>query len=244
MRKKIFLALCGLLSIYTSAQENNPIVLEINNKPITKSEFLKVYLKNNPNPKFDKAAIDEYLNLYKKFKFKVLEAQHLGYDTLSNLRTELAGYRKTLSLPYLTDKIENEKLITECYERLKKEIRASHILIKVDENAQPADTLEAYNRITQLKKKIEKGADFGAIAREYSDDPSAQYNNGDLGYFTAFQMVFQFENTAFNTKIGQISNPIRTKFGFHIIKATDSRSAKGTMKAAHKMISAKEKSTD
>ena len=244
MRKKIFLALCGLLSIYTSAQENNPIVLEINNKPITKSEFLKVYLKNNPNPKFDKAAIDEYLNLYKKFKFKVLEAQHLGYDTLSNLRTELAGYRKTLSLPYLTDKIENEKLITECYERLKKEIRASHILIKVDENAQPADTLEAYNRITQLKKKIEKGADFGAIAREYSDDPSAQYNNGDLGYFTAFQMVFQFENTAFNTKIGQISNPIRTKFGFHIIKATDSRSAKGTMKAAHIMISANEKSTD
>ena len=192
MRKKIFLALCSLLSIYTSAQDNNPIVLEINNKPITKSEFLKVYLKNNPNPKFDKVAIDEYLNLYKKFKFKVLEAQHLGYDTLPNLKTELAGYRKTLSLPYLTDKIENEKLITECYERLKKEIRASHILIKIDENAQPADTLEAYNRITQLKKKIEKGADFGAIAREYSDDPSAQYNNGDLGYFTAFQMVFQF----------------------------------------------------
>ena len=244
MRKKIFLALCGLLSIYTSAQENNPIVLEINNKPITKSEFLKVYLKNNPNPKFDKVAIDEYLNLYKKFKFKVLEAQHLGYDTLPNLKTELAGYRKTLSLPYLTDKIENEKLITECYERLKKEIRASHILIKIDENAQPADTLEAYNRITQLKKKIEKGADFGAIAREYSDDPSAQYNNGDLGYFTAFQMVFQFENAAFNTKIGEISNPIRTKFGFHIIKATDSRSAKGTMKAAHIMISANEKSTD
>ena len=244
MRKKIFLALCGLLSIYTSAQENNPIVLEINNKPITKSEFLKVYLKNNPNPKFDKVAIDEYLNLYKKFKFKVLEAQYLGYDTLPNLKTELAGYRKTLSLPYLTDKIENEKLITECYERLKKEIRASHILIKIDENAQPADTLEAYNRITQLKKKIEKGADFGAIAREYSDDPSAQYNNGDLGYFTAFQMVFQFENAAFNTKIGEISNPIRTKFGFHIIKATDSRSAKGTMKAAHIMISANEKSTD
>ncbi len=244
MRKKIFLALCGLLSIYTSAQDNNPIVLEINNKPITKSEFLKVYLKNNPNPKFDKVAIDEYLNLYKKFKFKVLEAQYLGYDTLPNLKTELAGYRKTLSLPYLTDKIENEKLITECYERLKKEIRASHILIKIDENAQPADTLEAYNRITQLKKKIEKGADFGAIAREYSDDPSAQYNNGDLGYFTAFQMVFQFENAAFNTKIGEISNPIRTKFGFHIIKATDSRSAKGTMKAAHIMISANEKSTD
>jgi len=244
MRKKIFLALCSLLSIYTSAQDNNPIVLEIDNKPITKSEFLKVYLKNNPNPKFDKVAIDEYLNLYKKFKFKVLEAQHLGYDTLPNLKTELAGYRKTLSLPYLTDKIENEKLITECYERLKKEIRASHILIKIDENAQPADTLEAYNRITQLKKKIEKGADFGAIAREYSDDPSAQYNNGDLGYFTAFQMVFQFENAAFNTKIGEISNPIRTKFGFHIIKATDSRSAKGTMKAAHIMISANEKSTD
>ncbi len=244
MKKKFFFAFCSLLSFYTIAQNNDPVVLEINNKPITKSEFLKVYLKNNSNPKFDKQSIDEYLNLYRKFKFKVLEAEQLGYDTLPKLKTELAGYRKTLSLPYLTDKNQNEKLITDCYERLKKEIRASHILIKVDENAQPADTLEAYNRIMQLKKKIEKGEDFGALARENSDDPSAQYNNGDLGYFTAFQMVFQFEDAAYNTKIGEICYPIRTKFGYHIIKVTDSRIAKGTMKAAHIMISATEKSSE
>ena len=244
MKKKFFFVFCGLISFYTYAQKNDPIVLEINNKPITKSEFLKVYLKNNPNPKFDKTSIDEYLNLYKKFKFKVLEAEHLGYDTLPKLKAELAGYRKTLSLPYLTDKNQNEKLILECYERLKKEVRASHILIKIDENAQPADTLEAYNRIIQLKKKIEKGADFGTIARETSDDPSAQYNNGDLGFFTAFQMVFQFEDAAYNTKVGDISLPIRTKFGYHIIKVTDIRDAKGTMKAAHIMISSTDKSTD
>ena len=244
MKKKFFFVFCGLITFFTYAQKNDPIVLEINNKPITKSEFLKVYLKNNPNPKFDKTSIDEYLNLYKKFKFKVLEAESLGYDTLPKLKAELAGYRKTLSLPYLTDKNQNEKLIFECYERLKKEVRASHILIKIDENAQPADTLEAYNRIIQLKKKIEKGADFETIARESSDDPSAQYNNGDLGYFTAFQMVYQFEDAAYSTKKGEISSPIRTKFGYHIVKVTDSRDAKGTMKAAHIMISVTDKSTE
>ena len=89
MKKKFFFAFCSLLSFYTIAQNNDPVVLEINNKPITKSEFLKVYLKNNSNPKFDKQSIDEYLNLYRKFKFKVLEAEQLGYDTLSKLKTEL-----------------------------------------------------------------------------------------------------------------------------------------------------------
>lgn len=218
---------------------DNPVVMEINGKPIFKSEFLQIYLKNNPSPKFDKNSIDEYVELYKKFKLKVTEAEYLKYDTISRLKKELEGYRKTLSTPYLVDKSENQKLVEEAYQRLKKEVRASHILITVDENAKPEDTLRAYNKISVLKKRIEAGEDFNSVAKSNSEDPSAVSNAGDLGYFTAFQMVFPFEEAAYTSPINKVSSIIRTKFGYHILKVTDVRDARGIMKAAHIMVSVK-----
>jgi len=235
----------SLISIsLTSYTQVDPVVIEVNNKQILKSEFLQIYLKNNAKPKYDKASIDEYLELYKKFKFKVLEAEYLKYDTLPKLKKELQGYRKTLSAQYLTDKVENSKLIDEAYKRLNSEVRASHILVKVDLNASPVDTLKAYNKIVAIKNKIEKGEDFNKIAKISSEDPSAEINNGDLGYFTAFQMVFPFEEAAFNTPTNKISQIVRTRFGYHILKITDIRPARGIMKAAHIMISLKKDASE
>jgi peptidyl-prolyl cis-trans isomerase SurA len=218
--------------------QNDQIVLEINNKPIYKKEFLQIFLKNNSNPKFDKASIDEYLELYKKFKLKVSEAEALGYDTIIKLKRELEGYRKTLANSYLIDKEENNKLVEEAYTRLKTEIRASHILINLKSN-NPKDTLLAYEKITELRNRILKGEDFNKIAKEFSEDPSAQYNQGDLGFFTAFQMVYPFEDAAYKLEKDQISDIIKTRFGYHIIKLTDQRPARGIMKASHIMISVK-----
>jgi peptidyl-prolyl cis-trans isomerase SurA len=212
--------------------------MEVGNKKVTKSEFLQIYLKNNPNPKFDKASIDEYLELFKKFKLKVTEAEALGYDTIPKLKKELDGYRKTLATPYLIDSKKNESLVKQAYERQKTEIRASHILINVAENASPTDTLNAYNRILALKKRIENGEDFKTVAKGKggSEDPSVIQNGGDLGYFTAFQMVYPFEEAAYNTPVGKVSSIVRTKFGYHILKVYDIRPARGTMKTAHIMI--------
>ena len=238
MAKKILLLACCFVMLKINAQSND-YVLEINNKKVSKSEFLQIYLKNNPNPKFDKKSIDEYLELYKKFKLKVLEAENLGYDTLPKIKKELQGYRKTLSTPYLIDKQENQKVIEEAYQRLQKEVKASHILIRVDANASPEDTLKAYNKILSIKKRIENGEDFSKLATELSEDPSAKTNAGDLGYFTAFQMVFPFEEAAFSTPVGKVSTIIRTRFGYHVLKVVDQRPARGTMKAAHIMTSIK-----
>ena len=236
--KHFFIILSSLLSLTLSAQSTET-ALTINNKVIQKNEFLKTYLKNNSNPIYTKEAIDEYLTLYTKYKLKVTEAETLGYDTIPKLKNELNGYRKTLAIPYLIDKTTNEKLILESYNRLKKEIRASHILIKVDESASPQDTLKAYNKLLELKKRIDKGEDFSEVAKTSSDDPSAAKNNGDLGYFTAFQMVFPFEEAAFNTPVGKTSSPVRTKFGYHILKVVNNREARGQLKTAHIMISVK-----
>lgn len=237
MKKKL-LVLIGLVGSLNLFAQKEPAVMTIDGKPVTKSEFLQIYLKNNTDPKYDKASLDEYMTLFTKFKLKVAEAESLGYDTLPKLKKELDGYRKTLSTPYLVDNETNDVLIKQAYERSKSEIRASHILIRLDENASPADTLKAYNKAMALKRRIEAGEDFATVAKSKggSEDPSAQTNGGDLGYFTAFQMVFPFEEAAYMTPIGKISNPVRTRYGYHIIKVVDTRPARGTIKTAHIMV--------
>ncbi len=213
--------------------------MTINNKPVTKSEFLQIYTKNNPNPSFDKDSLDRYMELFEVFKLKVAEAEALGYDTLPRLQKELEGYKKQLALPYLIDSVQNQAMVQEAYNRTATEVRCSHILIKLDPNANPKDTLAAYNRLLDLKARIEKGEDFASVAKSKlgSEDPSVANNGGDLGYFTAFQMVYPFEEKAYTTPVGSISEPFRTRFGYHILKVTDKRAARGTIKVAHLMIS-------
>lgn len=238
--KKFAAVVVGIFTVFNSFSQNDPVVMEIDGKPVTKSEFLQIYLKNNPNPKYDKASLDEYIDMFKKFKLKVAEAEALGYDTIPKLKKELDGYKKQLANPYLIDSVENKYLVEQAYERIKTEVRASHILVKCEMSALPKDTLAAYNRIMALKARIEKGEDFASVARmkNGSDDPSAVNNGGDLGYFTAFQMVYPFEEKAYTTPIGKISEPFRTRFGYHIVKVTDTRPARGTIKVAHIMIAA------
>jgi peptidyl-prolyl cis-trans isomerase SurA len=236
--KKIISLVVSVLFVQIVAAQSEPVVMEINGKQVTKSEFLQIYLKNNNDPKYDKQTLDDYVEMFKKFKLKVVEAETLGYDTIPKLKKELEGYKKQLATPYLIDSVENRYLVEQAYERIKTEVRASHILVKVDQNASPKDTLAAFNRIMALKKRIEKGEDFAAVAKmkSGSDDPSAVNNGGDLGFFTAFQMVFAFEEKAYTTAIGSISEPFRTRFGYHILKVTEKRPARGTIKTAHLMV--------
>ena len=238
--KKIFFSLFVLSISQFGFGQIDPIIMDINGKKVTKSEFLQIYLKNNNDHKFDKASLDDYLELFKKFKLKVAEAEALGYDTIPKLKKELEGYIKQLANPYLIDSASNNLLVLEAYERFKTEVRVSHILLRLDPNAAPKDTLDAYNRILALKKRIEKGEDFASVAKmkNGSEDPSAVNNGGDLGYFTAFQMVYSFEEMAYTTAIGSISEPFRTRFGYHILKVTDKRPSRGTIKVAHIMVAA------
>ena len=204
--KSLFFSL-ALLFIGTSFAQKDAAVMKMDGESVYKSEFLSIYLKNNPTPKYDKVSLDEYMDLFQKFKLKVAEAEALGYDTIPKLKKELEGYRKQLAFPYLIDSSQNQALVLEAYERTRSEIRASHILINVNPNASPADTLAAYNRLMGLKARLDKGEDFASVAKmkNGSDDPSVQNNGGDLGYFTAFQMVYPFEDNAYKTAVGQVS---------------------------------------
>lgn len=246
--KMFALAALSLPTICINAQSklDNQVLMTIGDKPVTVKEFTDVYSKNNiKNDVIDKKSVDEYLDLFVNFRMKVMEATEMKLDTSAKFKSELEGYRKQLAKPYFSsDKISDE-LIQEAYQRKLKDIRASHILIRCDKHALPSDTLKAYNKAMDIRKKALKGEDFANLAVKYSDDPSAKDmkatettparkgNHGDLGYFTVFDMVYPFETGAYNTKEGEISMPVRSDFGYHIIKVQSVTDAMGTIQAAH-----------
>ena len=271
------------------AQTTEPIIMTINGKPVYKSEFENVYKKNSGKEvNKEQKSVKEYVDLFSTFKMKVFEAEANGLDTNSSFKTELSGYRKQLAAPYLTDKNVNDALLQEAYDRMKTEIKAAHILIRVAEDALPKDTIEAYTRLiiirealmgknpsaaklTEYENILKKSSSaltktsthadtvsynaklaavknitstissggnnkFAAAAKKTSEDPSAVDNGGDLGYFTSLQMVYPFETAAYKTNVGEMTMPVRTRFGYHILKVEDKRTSQGEILTAHIMV--------
>lgn len=241
--KQVFFTLTILAASFSSIAQSSDIILKVEEEQVTREDFESIFRKNNRDSVITTASLDEYMELFINFKLKVRAAMEAGLDTSSSFQRELLGYRKQLARPYLVDQALLDELIEEAYERQKQEVRASHILIKCDPNASPADTLKAYERIVALRDRIVNGESFEAVAtaKNGSQDPSVRDNKGDLGYFSAFQMVYPFEEAAFNTAVGEISAPVRTNYGYHILQVNDKRDARGEILAAHIMIRVDEK---
>lgn len=251
-RKTWLIALLFLMmpSLLLAQSYGKKTLITIGDKKISAQEFMNTYEKNNiNNDVIDKKSVEDYLDLYIDFKIKVTEAEHLMMDTSSTFIKELANYRQQLAKPYFSNDEITDELTREAYERMQYDINASHILIRCEANAIPADTLAAYNKAISIRNRALKGEDFGDLAAELSDDPSARDmeeipgvrraykgNKGNLGYFTVFDMVYPFETGAYNTNEGEISMPVRSDFGYHIIKVNSKTPASGTIKAAHVMV--------
>ena len=233
-----FLSALGLLATAFAQNQDNRTLFTVGGDKITVGEFQYVYNKNNINNQADysEKSLHDYLKLYENFRLKVKEAEAMKLDTISSLKSELDGYRKQLAKSYLTDREISDKLIAEAYERSQKEVNASHILVRCDENANPADTAGAYKKILALRKRIEKGESFEKVAKEASEDPSAKNNEGNIGWFTVFGTIYPFENTVYSMKPGEISQPVRTEFGYHLVKLNNTRAARGQIQVAHLLI--------
>ena len=223
------------LSAGAFAQTTDPVLMTINNKPVLKSEFEYIYNKNNSNNSLDKKTLDEYVDLFINFKLKVEEAKSQGIDTTKTFTTELAGYRTQLTKPYLTDSKVDDALLREAYDRSKEDVDVSHILIRIPQNATPVDTLKAFNEINAIWKRVQK-EDFAKVAKEKSQDQSAESNSGHIGWISAFRTVYPFETMAYNTTVGSISKPVRTAFGYHILKIHAKRNTLGEILVSHIMI--------
>ncbi len=236
--KQVLLGISLFISAASFAQQaKKEVLFTVDGKPYYTDEFVRVYNKNLDLVKDDSQKdLNNYLDLFIGYKLKVNKANKLGLQEGQAYKNELKSYRNQLSRNYLTDTKVTQELVDEAYERSKKEIKAQHILILVDENAAPADTLKAYNKAMDIRKKAMAGEDFGNLAAQFSEDPSAKENKGDLGYFSVFRMVYPFETAAYKTAKGQISKPVRTRFGYHLIKVNDIRPNRGEITTAHIMI--------
>jgi peptidyl-prolyl cis-trans isomerase SurA len=233
LRTLYLLIAFSFLSLYTQAQE---VLLDIDDQQITVDEFLHYYQKNRVNQVTGKITpVEDYLQMFIDFKLKVAEAKRQKLDTLSAFKEELRHYTKQLSRPYLVDQQEVERLVREAYERKQQEVHASHILVRIPEFAYPKDTLYAYQKIQRIRRRLNYDP-FAQVAKGTSEDPSVKRNAGDLGYFTALQMVYPFETAAYSLKPGEISGPIRTAYGYHLIKSHDKRKNEGKIKVAHIML--------
>ncbi len=223
MKKTLILSI-SIFLFNTILAQDNPVLLKVAGEEIRKDEFLYNYTKNNSDVKYDKASLDAYTEMFVKYKLKVADARNEGLDTIPRLKNELKGYVEKSAEKYLSDPSATDELVKEAYERKKFEINASHILIMEG---------NTYEEIMKAREEIMNGADFEEVALKYSQDPSVKDNKGNLGYFTAFQMVYPFEDAAYNTAVGSISMPVKTRFGYHLIKVNDKRPNPGKVQVAH-----------
>ncbi len=216
-------------------------LFSLGNEGVSPREFIYQYNKtSNISEDIEVESAEEYLNRYINFKLKVQYAKSIGRDKDEDFQKELKQYTADLAKPFLQDEEKLEQLTDEYISRKREEVSASHILIELPPLASAEDSLQAWNKIIEIKQKALDGESFEALAEQYSQDPSARNNKGNLGYFTAMQMVYPFESAAFTLQKGQLSEPIRTRFGYHLIKLNDRIPARGEVKVAHIMLRATE----
>ena len=235
----LLLLLAGSGVAQNGAQADNPVLFTVNNNPVYVSEFQQIYAKTNQQKAdFSEASLREYLDLYTKFKLKVQKARDMRLDTVEAFRTELDGYRRQLAASYLVDKEVTEKLIREAYEHMKQDVDISHIFIACDRNAKAADTLRAYTRAANLLDMIRKGAAFGQVALDSSDDKSAKENRGHLGFVTAMlpDGYYSLEQAIYSAKAGDLMGPVRTNSGYHLVQVHGFRVARGEAEVAQILI--------
>jgi peptidyl-prolyl cis-trans isomerase SurA len=226
-----------LFQSYCFAQDpDRKILMTVNGRDVEVGEFIRMYNKSlDPANKTD---LNVYLDQFIAFKLKVADAIEQGYDTTKAYREELNGYRNQLAQSYLTDPDVKEKLLRKAYQRSLSEVKASHILVSCAPDALPEDTLKAHKKATDIRERIIEGEAFEEVAKATSDDKSVLINNGNLGYFTVFQMITPFEEAAYTLNPGTVSMPVRTPYGYHIIKVYDKRPSKGKIRVAHIMKAA------
>ena len=236
----LFLSTACFSFLLSNAQiTENDILLTISGEPVSANEFMRVYNKNlNLVQDDSQKEVDSYLELFVNYKLKLAEAKALRYDKDPAYINEFMSYKNQLIQTYLTDKNVTDDLVREAYYRTENEVKAQHILVLLDEVE--TDTLAAYSKIEAYRERF-LNEDFESLKKELHNGKSVFVE--DLGYFSAFKMVYNFESVAYATEVGSVSQPFRTRFGFHVVKVLDKRKSKGQVSVAHIMIANTQKDT-
>ena len=234
MQKTFLLLSTACFSFFISNAQiaDDDTLLTIASTPVSANEFVRVYNKNlNLVQDDSQKEIDSYLELFINYKLKLTEAKALRYDKDPVYLKEFQSYKNQLTQSYLTDKNVTDDLVREAYDRTTNEVKAQHILILLDEVE--TDTLAVYSKVEAYRERL-VNEDFESLKKELHNGKNVFVE--DLGYFSAFKMVYNFESAAYATEVGAVSQPFRTRFGFHVVKILEKRKSRGQVSVAHIMI--------
>jgi peptidyl-prolyl cis-trans isomerase SurA len=231
MKRSIFLLLFSVIIICAKAQES-PVLIKVGDKEVSKDEFEYIFSKNNNGNVVNQKTLEEYVELFTKFRMKVNEAEVLGMDTTTAFKNEFTQYRRQITAPYLENTEGIDSLCREEYERLKQDVNFSHLLFRLSENSEPTDTLKAFTDALEAIEML-KLKKFEQVALEKSEDPSVKDNNGNIGWVTGLMTAYPLETALYTLPVGKISKPIKTDYGYHVVKVNARRNALGRIKTAH-----------
>jgi len=232
----------GVTSGIDGSAPSPDVVATYAGQALTVAEFEQRYAKSVGG--WDAAADDslaeyeDFLTRYANFRLKVVDAVASGVDKDSALVAELEQYRVQLARPYLVKKEIVDDLVDDLFEKQQYEVSASQILVLVQGSGSPADTLAAYEKMVSLRDSVLAGEDFNDIAERNSEDRSAKRNRGSLGTFSGGRMILPFEERAFNTPVGEMSEIFRTQYGYHLIFVHDRGDRSPEISASHILIRA------
>lgn len=235
---RLLTAVCLGMVMFSQAQiEKDDVLFTVDGDPVKATEFVRVYNKNLDLVKDESQKdVDAYLDLFINYQLKVKEARRLGLDQNKKYLREFNNYKKQLTKNYMSDNKVTDDLVAEAYERTTNDVKASHILVRLDETAK--DTMDVYNQVLELRNRVISEG-FETVQKEVHDGKTVFAE--DLGWFGGFKMVYPFETAAFNTPVGEVSMPFRTRFGYHVVKVLDKRKALGQVTVAHIMVSKQQK---
>ncbi|MBT8254513.1 MAG: peptidylprolyl isomerase [Bacteroidia bacterium] len=232
--KILFFLLASAICFNVHPQDyEQDVLFTVDGDPVKVGEFLRVYNKNLDLVKDEtQKNIDTYLDLFINYSLKLKEARLLEYDKKPEYIREFKTYKKQLAKNYLTDKRVTEELVNEAYERISNDVKASHILVRLPETE--TDTMAVYKQMLAFRDRL--------LQEEFEQIQKDSHNGNtvfveDLGWFSGFKMVYDFENVAYNTPVGEVSQPFRTQFGYHVLKVFDKRKSRGRVTVGHIFLS-------
>ena len=224
----------AFLFVFLSSALTAQTLFTCDGRDVSKEDFLKAYNKNNTGEKTTERSYRDYLDLYIRFKLKVRAAYDMQLDTLPGQRAELQNFRNQVADSYLKDEASLDKLVNEVFTRGQKDIHLAHIFIAAPASA---DTSGAYEKALTAYNAIKRGKKFAEAALQWSEDPAAKRNGGDIGYITVFSLPYELETLVYSTPAGQVSRPYHSKGGYHIFKNLGERRSLGKMRAAQILVS-------
>lgn len=209
------------------AQNNDPVIMTVNGQPVLRSEFVYSYNKNNSEGVIDKKTVEEYVDLFINYKLKVMAALDEHLDTLVSFKQEFATYRDQQVKPSFFSDSEMEAEARKIYNNTKEDIgpkglvNLSHILIRTKQQGSAEDLNKARQRIDSVYNALKNGADFAALAKRVSEDPGSAANGGKLSWIRPKQTLKEFEDAAYALNKGEISAPVLSPVGYHVILMHD-----------------------